>query len=169
MMRDFLKELLQLMTKWAQLQVNVFCRQGGSGTALHYLANHNPVKSNFLRKNSISSSASSIYDPPPFISNGYLILVGRNLQQWEESCDPLNKEKHRSLPWIDSQTKRPLQLFQPLDTEKVVNTPKWIPLTHYASSNKTFVPRQRLVYMTIQGLEVCVSITLGFCLFRATC
>jgi len=157
MMKDFLKELLQLMTKWAHLQVNVFCRQGEGGAALHYLANYKPVKSKFLRKNSISSNASSIHEPLPFVSSNYLILIGRNVQQWEESCDPLNKEIHQSLPWVDTQSKRSLQMFQPLDSAKIVNTPKWIPMTHCASPKQTFVPRQRLVYMTIQGLEVCTS------------
>lgn len=158
MMRDFLKELLQSLTQLAQLQVNVFCRQAEGGAALHYLANFKPLRSKFLRKNSISSSTSSIYEPLPFVSNNYLILIGRNVEQWEESCDPLNKEIHQTLPWVDSQNKRSLQLFQPLDSAKIMNTPKWIPLTHYASMKPTFVPRQRLVFMTIEGLKVCVSI-----------
>ena len=157
MMRDFLKELLQSMTQLAQLQVNVFCRQSGGEAALHYLANFKPVKSKFLRKNSISSSTSSIYEPLPFSSNNYLILIGRNVEQWEESCDPLNKEIHQTLPCMDSQNKRSLQLFQPLDSAKIMNTSKWIPLEHYASTKAAFVPRQRLVYMTIEGLEVGLS------------
>lgn len=162
MMKDFLKELLHSMTQLAQLQVNVFCRQGEGGAALHFLANFNPVKSKFLRKNSISSSASSIYEPLPFVSNNYLILIGRNVEQWEESCDPLNKEIHQSFPWEDSQNKRSLQLFQPLDTAKIMNIAKWIPLKEFAIAKQTFVPRQRLIYMTIEGLEVCVSVN---CIF----
>ena len=154
MMKDFLKDLLQSMTQLAQLQVNVFCRQGEGGSALHYLANFKPLRSKFLRKNSISSSASSIYEPLPFVSNNYLILIGRNIEQWEESCDPLNKEIHRTISCMDNQNKRSLQLFQPLDSAKVLNTPKWVPLTYYASTKPTFIPRQRLVYMTIEGLEV---------------
>lgn len=164
MMKDFLKEVLKSMTQWAQIQVNVFCRKDDGGGALHYLANFKPVKSKFLRKNSISSSTSSIYEPLPFVSNNYFVLIGRNVQQWEESCDPVNKEIHQSLPWMDSQNKRPLQLFQPLDTAKIINTPKYVPLTFYASKKPTFVPRQRLVYMTIEGLEVCKQVMNNFLL-----
>ena len=156
MMRDFLKDLLKSMTQLAQLQVNVFCRQGEGGSALHYLANFKPLKSKFLRKNSFSSSASSIYEPLPFVSNNYLILIGRNIEQWEESCDPLNKDIHQTISCMDNQNKRSLQLFQPLDSAKVLNTPKWVPLTYSASMKPTFIPRQRLVYMTIEGLEVCM-------------
>ena len=154
MIREFIQELMQLVSKWAQIQINAFFKQEDGENALHYLANHKPARSRFMRRNSIASTTSSNYEPLPFVGNNCLTLIGRSIQQWEESCDPQNKEIHRSLAWVDSQSKRSLQLFQPLDTAKVTNTSKWVPMTHCATLSSTFVPRQRLVYMVIQGLQV---------------
>ena len=154
MIREFIQELMQLTSKWAQIQINAFFKQEDGENALHYLANHKPARSRFMRRNSIASTTSSNYEPLPFVGNNSLILIGRNVQQWEESCDPTNKEIHRTLAWVDSQSKRSLQLFQPLDTAKVTNTAKWVPMTHCATLSTTFVPRQRVVYMEIQGLQV---------------
>ena len=80
----------------------------------------------------------------------HYIVVGRNPQQWEECCNPA----HRSTqPWVDQQIKRSLQLFYPLDSRKSVRGAE-VPLQQSAVGGEAFVPRQRLILMSITSQQV---------------
>ena len=85
------------------------------------------------------------------LSQLHYIVVGRNPQQWEECCNP----SHRSTqPWVDLHTRQSLQLFHPLDSRKVVR----VPLQQSAVGGEAFVPRQRLVLMSITSQQVKITI-----------
>ena len=78
------------------------------------------------------------------------ILIGRNLAQFEESLNPASRS---TKPWLDQQTKQPLQLLQPLDCRKVtVGT--HVPLQHMPIAMDSFVPRQRLVVVKVTCQQV---------------
>ena len=86
-------------------------------------------------------------------SKAHYIVVGRNLDQWEESRAPDTSTKRTTQPWLDQQSKLPLQLFQPLDSKKMSQDLK-IPLQGLASSKEMFVPRQRLVVAIVTNQKV---------------
>ena len=71
-------------------------------------------------------------------SNAHYIAVGRNLIQWEESCN---------------QSKLPLQLFYPLDSKKLSKQLE-IPLQGLATSKEMFVPRQSLAIAIVTNQKV---------------
>ena len=81
------------------------------------------------------------------LSQLHYIVVGRNPQQWEECCKPA----HRSTqPWVEPHTRQSTQLFHPLDSRKVVR----VPLQQSAVGGEAFVPRQRLILMSITSQQV---------------
>ena len=81
------------------------------------------------------------------LSQLHYIVVGRNPQQWEECCKPA----HRSTqPRVEPHTRQSTQLFHPLDSRKVVR----VPLQQSAVGGEAFVPRQRLVLMSITSQQV---------------
>ena len=86
-------------------------------------------------------------------SHTHYIAVGRNLPQWEESCDPMTPTKRIIQPWLDNTSKLPLQHFQPLDTKKL-NKDITIPLQGLASSKEMFVPRQRIAVVIVTKKKV---------------
>ena len=81
------------------------------------------------------------------LSQLHYIVVGRNPQQWEECCNPARRSTQ---PWVDPHTRQSLQLFHPLDSRKVVR----VPLQQSAVGGEAFVPRQRLVLMSITSQQV---------------
>lgn len=86
-------------------------------------------------------------------SHTHYIAVGRNLPQWEESCDPLTPTKRIIQPWLDKVSKLSLQHFQPLDTKKL-NKDVIVPLQGLASSKEMFVPRQQLAVVIVTKKKV---------------
>lgn len=82
------------------------------------------------------------------------VAVGRNISQWEESCDPLTPDKRILQPWLGTASKLPLQLFQPLDSKKLSREVA-TPLQGLAASSDAFVPRQRLAIAVVTNRKVC--------------
>ena len=80
----------------------------------------------------------------------HYIVVGRNPQQWEECCNPAH---HSTQPWVDQHIKRSLQLFYPLNSRKSVRGAE-VPLQQSAVGGEAFVPRQRLILMSITSQQV---------------
>lgn len=78
-------------------------------------------------------------------------LIGRNLEQFKESLNPVTR---LTMPWLDQQTKQPLQLFQPLDCRKTIREAR-VPLQHMPIATESFVPRQRLIFVLVTGQQVC--------------
>lgn len=97
---------------------------------------------------------------PSHPSHAHYVAVGRNLTQWEESCDPLVSSKRLTQPWLEAQSRLPLQLFQPLDSKKLTKEVS-IPLQGLAASKDMFVPRQRLAIaiVTNQKVSSCCTCT----------
>ena len=89
----------------------------------------------------------------PELANLRYIVIGRNLQQWEECCNPTLPEFRATPVSLDPQTKQPLQLFQSLHSKKVVRNVE-PPLQLSAIGKNVFIPRQRLVVMTIDSEQV---------------
>ena len=82
-----------------------------------------------------------------------VVVIGYCVRQWQEARQPLSEESHSNLPWMDPNTKRPVQLFHPLDSKKVVT--KWeVPFQDMAAERTVFVPRQRLVVVLTNLKEV---------------
>ena len=77
------------------------------------------------------------------------IVVCRNPVQWEESCDPRGSEARSGQVWIDPTTKQPLQLYLPLDSRKIVKGLE-TPLQLVAIKKNIFLPRQRLILVTME-------------------
>ena len=96
---------------------------------------------------------SKVEGAPPNLSTLHYIVIGRNLSQWNECCLPLTPETRINQAWVDPQTKQSLQLFHPLDSKKVVRGLD-VPLQQSTINKNVFVPRQRLVLMTISNEQV---------------
>ena len=90
---------------------------------------------------------------PSHPSHAHYIAVGRNLMQWEESCDPMTPTRRIIQPWLDNTSKLPLQHFHPLDTKKL-SKDITVPLQGLASSREMFVPRQRLAIVIVTKKKV---------------
>ena len=60
-------------------------------------------------------------------------------------------------PWIDAQTKQSLQLFHPLDSKKISKTVEY-PLMGLAKEQSCFIPRQRLLYLSITQEKVTTGV-----------
>lgn len=95
-------------------------------------------------------------------STAHYIAVGRNLVQWEESCDPLVDTKRILQPWVDGQSKLPLQLYHPLDSKKLSKDLE-IPLQGLARSKDMFVPRQHLAVVIVTNRKVHTSNSYTLC------
>ena len=87
------------------------------------------------------------------LSDLHYIVIGRNLRQWEECCDPTDPTHRSTHPWVDPQTKQSLQLFYPLDSKKFVRGVE-VPLQQSVVGREAFVPRQRLVLMSVTSSQV---------------
>lgn len=77
------------------------------------------------------------------------VIVCRNPGQWEESCDPTGTDARSGQVWVDSATKQPLQLYLPLDSKKVLKGQE-TPLQLVAIKRNIFLPRQRLILVTME-------------------
>ena len=87
------------------------------------------------------------------LSDLHYMVIGRNLRQWEECCDPTDLTHRSTHPWVDPHTKQSLQLFYPLDSKKFVRGVE-VPLQQSVVGGEAFVPRQRLVLMSVTSWQV---------------
>ena len=81
------------------------------------------------------------------LSQLHYIVIGRNPQQWEECCKPAHRSTQSR---VEPHARQSMQLFHPLDSRKVVR----VPLQQSAVGGEAFVPRQRLVLMSVTSQQV---------------
>ena len=139
--RVFLSQtVLALQSLCPDFAVNSFQSMGGGhlGPFIHFVPEKDWTK---VKKLSRPSEA-------------HYVAVGRNHTQWEESCDPVISTKRQMQPWLDPASKLPLQMFQPLDSKKLMKEVVSIPLQGLATSKDVFVPRQCLVIAIITNKKV---------------
>lgn len=89
-------------------------------------------------------------------SNQEVLVVGYCIRQWQEARKPFAEGNHSNLPWMDPSTKRPVQLFHPLDSKKIV-TKLAVPFQSMAVEKIVFVPRQRIVLVLTTMKQVRAS------------
>ncbi len=89
----------------------------------------------------------------PEIMNMHYIVIGRNVHQWEESCNPNALDSRITQAWLDP-SGQSMQLFHPLDSKKFTRQVE-VPFQQMANGGKTsFIPRQRLVVLSITNDQV---------------
>lgn len=96
-------------------------------------------------------------------SDQEVLVVGYCIRQWQEARKPFVESSHSNLPWMDPNTRRPVQLFHPLDSKKIV-TKLAVPFQSIAVENTVFVPRQRLVVVLTNVKQVRVVVSLTNCI-----
>ena len=83
-----------------------------------------------------------------------ICIIGYCLRQWQEARRPNKAGLVSNTLWMDPKTKRPCQLFLPLDSQKV-SPHQVIPFQDIATTKHVFVPRQRLVVLSTNMEQVC--------------